>query len=222
MAGLVYWDVDTQNDFMLADGRLYVPDAESIIANLQRLTEHARAKGIRIVASADDHTAEDAEIADEPDFTVTFPPHCMRGTEGQKRIQETTPLNPLIVDPQPREPAELIEVVRAHPGEIVLHKQTVRVFDNPNTATVVDALDPDAVFVYGVALDICNRHAVEGLQAYRPDTAISVILDASKPIDAATADALLERWETQGVELISTDDAVQYGTGVEVEGATTT
>jgi nicotinamidase-related amidase len=31
MAGLIFWDVDTQNDFMHADGKLYVPKAEEII-----------------------------------------------------------------------------------------------------------------------------------------------------------------------------------------------
>jgi nicotinamidase-related amidase len=34
MARVIFWDVDTQYDFMRADGKLYVPDAEHIIPNL--------------------------------------------------------------------------------------------------------------------------------------------------------------------------------------------
>src|SRR2546422_5770792 len=55
MARVIFWDVDTQYDFMHADGKLYVPEAERIITNLQRLTNYAHGHGIRIVASADDH-----------------------------------------------------------------------------------------------------------------------------------------------------------------------
>src|SRR5256885_16981460 len=55
MARVIFWDVDTQYDFMKADGKLFVPDADHIIGNLKRLTDYAHAHGIRIVASADDH-----------------------------------------------------------------------------------------------------------------------------------------------------------------------
>src|SRR6266550_3936685 len=60
MARVIFWDVDTQYDFMHADGKLYVPEAERIITNLQRLTNYAHGHGIRIVASADDHVIEPA------------------------------------------------------------------------------------------------------------------------------------------------------------------
>ena len=69
------------------DGKLYVPDAVAITANLERLTRHARERGIPRVASVDDHTLEDSEISDTPDFRETFPPHCLHGTEGQKKIR---------------------------------------------------------------------------------------------------------------------------------------
>jgi len=42
-AGVLFWDVDTQVDFMRADGKLYVPEAESLVPNLKRLTDHAHA-----------------------------------------------------------------------------------------------------------------------------------------------------------------------------------
>ena len=41
MARVLFWDVDTQYDFMRADGKLYVPDAERLIPNLKRLTDYA-------------------------------------------------------------------------------------------------------------------------------------------------------------------------------------
>ncbi|MGE3527399.1 MAG: cysteine hydrolase family protein, partial [Gemmatimonadales bacterium] len=85
MPNLIFWDVDTQADFMKADGKLHVPGSEEIIPTLKRLTDYAHARGIRIIASADDHVPGHRELSDTPDFVETFPPHCMRGTPGQKK-----------------------------------------------------------------------------------------------------------------------------------------
>ncbi len=38
-----FWDVDTQADFLLPGGKLYVPGAETLLPNLERLTNEARA-----------------------------------------------------------------------------------------------------------------------------------------------------------------------------------
>src|SRR5207253_1155114 len=96
MARVIFWDVDTQYDFMHADGKLYVPEAERIITNLQRLTNYAHGHGIRIVASADDHVMGHPEIirarggADHhepaaPDELRARPRHPHRGERGRSR-----------------------------------------------------------------------------------------------------------------------------------------
>ena len=208
MAGLLFWDVDTQSDFMRADGKLYVPDAEQIIPNLTRLTKAAHQHGIRIVASADDHVPGHRELSDSPDFKETFPPHCMRGTAGQRKIPETALADPLVIEPDPRPAAELTERVRRHAGDILFHKQWFDVFTNPNAEPVVRALDPERIVVYGVALDVCNKYAIEGLLQRRPHTHLYAVTDAMKPIDAGQAERLLSEWQRRGVELISTTEAV--------------
>ena len=76
----ILWDVDTQVDFIDPDGKLAVPGAAAVVPAMARLVGWARASGIAHVASADDHELTDPEISDEPDFTSTFPPHCLRGT----------------------------------------------------------------------------------------------------------------------------------------------
>ena len=101
MTGTIFWDVDTQVDFMVPGGKLYVPDAAAITANLDRLTRHARERGIPRVASVDDHTLFDPEISDTPDFRETFPPHCLHGTDGQKKIPATAMASPVVVPNRP-------------------------------------------------------------------------------------------------------------------------
>ena len=63
MSGTVLWDVDTQVDFVLPDGKLYVPGAEQVVPAMRQLVEAARAAGVVHVASADDHELTDAEIS---------------------------------------------------------------------------------------------------------------------------------------------------------------
>jgi nicotinamidase/pyrazinamidase len=202
----VFWDVDTQHDFMRPDGSLHVPGAEAIVGALDRLTRHARAAGIPIVHTADDHELGDDEIAEAgADFRDTFPPHCLRGTPGAERIPETAP------------PAGTVEVawdgrgfdagaVAAAP-EVLVRKKRFDVFTNPAANRVIEALRPDTVVVYGVALDVCDRYAVEGLLA-RGDVDVVVVRDATAAIDAGRGSELLREWAARGVRVASTDEVV--------------
>jgi nicotinamidase/pyrazinamidase len=222
----LFFDIDTQIDFMRADGHLAVPGAEAIVGNLARLTELARAGGVPIVHTADDHDLGDGEISASPDWVSTFPPHCLHGTAGAERIPETREspgallvawdgsrvdrpgpdeLNPLgdigdmgfICDI--RDVVDIGDVV-----EIVVAKKRFDVFSNPATAEIVERLDPSTVVVYGVALDVCVKHAVDGLLALGRDTEIVVVTDAVAALDAQAGEALLARWAKHGVRRATT------------------
>jgi nicotinamidase/pyrazinamidase len=205
---LIFWDVDTQGDFMKADGRLYVPDSEAIIPVLARLTSHAHRHGIRIIASADDHLPGHPELSDQPDWLETFPPHCMHGTPGQAKIPETGLRHPLVIEPEPLDAARLAARVRSHDGDILFHKHWFDVFTNPNVLPVLDALAPAAVVLYGVALDVCDRYAIEGLLHHRPGLRLSLVTDAVRAIRPEAAGALLADWEQRGVRLTTSDQVL--------------
>ena len=147
MAGTVFWDVDTQVDFMLPEGKLYVPGAEETIPTLRRLLEAARAAGIVHVASADDHELTDPEISDEPDFRNTYPPHCLRGTTGAEKIAETKQADPLPLALLPYPPGLVPGLVEGR-REILLLKKNFDVFTNPNTEALLEALDPEQIVVF--------------------------------------------------------------------------
>lgn len=205
----LFWDVDTQVDFMLPDGRLYVPGSVEIIPALQRLTGHAHAQGIRILASADDHVPGHRELSDTPDFVTTFPEHCMRGTPGQRKIPETALRNPMVIDPAPRDLADLTEAVAAHDGDLLFLKHWFDVFTNPNLLPVLDTLAPSRIVLYGVALDVCDRYAIEGLLAHRPGIPVSLVTDATRAIDAARGRELLTGWAARGVTLTTVDEVLR-------------
>jgi len=205
---LIFWDVDTQHDFMDPDGRLYVPGAEALVPALAALTEFAHVHGIPIVASSDDHVPAHAEISDAPDWATTFPPHCLRGTAGQRKIAATALVTPLVLEPFPEDPASLAARVRAHRGDFLLLKHELDVFSNPNTRVVLQALAPEAIVLYGVATDFCDRRAIEGLLRERPAATLFFVADAARAIDRANGEALEREWSARGVRIVRTADIV--------------
>ncbi|HEY2806125.1 MAG TPA: cysteine hydrolase family protein [Gemmatimonadales bacterium] len=208
---MIFWDVDTQVDFMHADGKLYVPGAETIIPNLKRLTDYAHDHGIRIVASADDHVSGHRELSDQPDFRATFPLHCMRGTPGQEKIGETALRDAMVIEPEAQDAARLSKQLAAHPGDVLLHKHWFDVFTNQNTDTMIGALKPRTVVLYGVATDVCNKYALEGLMARHPELRLFAVQDAMKAIDPGAQDHLLKQWGEQGVRVVNTDEITEDG-----------
>jgi nicotinamidase/pyrazinamidase len=207
MQPAIFWDVDTQVDFMRPDGKLYVPGADQLTAALLALSRHARTRRIVRVATVCDHVLEDDEISDTPDFLSTFPPHCLRGTPGQAKIPETALVSPVVVRNQPEDPALLASRLVRQAGEVLIEKNHFDVFTNPNTAGVLDALAPAAVVVYGVAQDVCDAYAVAGFLR-RGGMRVVFVEDAARPIDAARGAALLAEWKARGVDVMRTEEVL--------------
>ena len=205
MAGRILWDVDTQVDFMLPDGKLYVPGAEETAPAMRRLVEAAREAGVVHVASADDHELTDPEISDEPDWRNTYPPHCLRGTRGAEKIRETEQSDPLPLSLVPYPPGLLPGLLEGR-REILLLKKNFNVFTNPNTDALLDALDPDEIVVFGVATDVCDDAAIRGFLAR--GRRVVFVEDAARGLDAERTAAALDAWREAGVAFASTDEAI--------------
>ena len=201
---ILFWDVDTQFDFMHPEGSLYVPGAERLLENLGRLSQAADRHRIPLVASADNHSSDDAEISDQPDFSLTFPPHCMSGSSGAERVEETRQEWTLVLGAERLERPEIESLLGESQPRVLIQKNELDVFSNPNTNTVLEVLAPERVIVYGVATDFCNRCAVEGL--LDREIKVTVVTDAIEAIDRQQAEALLADWHERGVLLRTTDE----------------
>lgn len=211
MTKLIFWDVDTLYDFMKSDGKLYVPGSEDIIPAVKALTDFAHANRIPIVASADKHELSDVEISDTPDWKATFPPHCMRGTPGQLKIEETQLQNPLVIEPELQDPATLAQQVLTHRGDFLLNKRAVDVFTNPNVPALLRALEPQAIVLYGVATDFCNRYALEGLLRALPQVELYLVSDAVRAIVPEEGERLIAGWKQRGVRMVTARQIVEQG-----------
>jgi nicotinamidase/pyrazinamidase len=201
----ILWDVDTQVDFMLPDGKLYVPSAEETAPAMRRLVEAARAGGVVHVASADDHELTDPEISDEPDFTNTYPPHCLRGTRGAQKIPETEQVDPLPLSHIPFPPGLMAGLVEGR-REILILKKNFNVFSNPNTHALVNVLDPSEIIVFGVATDVCDDAAIRGF--LERGRRVRFVEDAARGLDEERVQACTAAWREAGVTFTTTDDVV--------------
>ena len=116
---LVFWDVDTQIDFVEPDGNLYVKKGETLKPVWKQLNKYAKDNGIRIMGSIDAHTKVDPEMKENGG---PFPYHCMLGTLGQLHISETRPEYPVFVQNRKYD-EKVIPKFIAHKGEIYFEKQ---------------------------------------------------------------------------------------------------
>jgi nicotinamidase/pyrazinamidase len=198
---IIFWDVDTQRDFMLPGGKLYVPGAERLIPNLNRLTEQARKDRVFLVSDACVHTPDDPEFQ-------RFPPHCVRGTPGAEIIPETVTERFLIL-PNRRQatvPADLTPY-----QQVILEKQTLDVFDNPLTEAVIERLKkftgPDAEFmVFGVVTEYCVRCVAKGLLAR--GRRVALVQDAIETLKAEDGQSAIAEMKSLGARMITTREAI--------------
>jgi len=209
MEKTIFWNVDTQKDFMEKDGALYVQGAEQIKHNLKKITDYARDKNIKVVNTGDYHTSVSKEISKHPDFKTTFPDHCMAGTEGTEFIEETSPTkikedNYVIINWTDDDfPVEKVRGFR----NIILHKDNFNVFEgNPWALNILATLWPETVVVYGVATNVCVDHAINGL--LEEDCKVIVVKDAIKELPGCDVEAILKGWQDKGVTLISTNKLI--------------
>jgi nicotinamidase/pyrazinamidase len=193
----ILWDVDTQADFMLPKGKLYVPGAEQAAPAMGRLVAAAREAGLVHVASADDHELTDVEISTEPDFETTYPPHCLRGTRGARRVPETEQVDPVPLG------LELVPEEYLRGREFLLLKKHFDVFTNPHAEVLLERLDPDEVIVFGVATDVCDNAAILGM--LERGRTVRFVEDAARGLDESRTAACLADWRERGVTFSTVD-----------------
>jgi nicotinamidase/pyrazinamidase len=197
----IFWDVDTQADFMLPGGKLYVPGAEKLIPNLNRLTNAARDDRVLIISDACVHAPNDPEFQ-------RFPPHCVIGTPGAEIIPETRADRVLFI---PNRTGAIVPQNLFIYQQVILEKQTLDVFDNPATQIVLERAarftDRDAeIFVFGVVTEYCVRLAAKGL--LDRGRRVALVRDAIETLNTEEGAKTIEELKSLGARLATTDEAL--------------
>jgi nicotinamidase/pyrazinamidase len=199
MKNLFFVDVDTQRDFMLSGGALYVPGAERMIPKLRRLFDFARKNEIPILSSVDAHSPDDPEFRQ-------FPAHCVQGTEGQRKLDETLLPRPLIFQSKPVD-RNLLDAVRKH-QQIIVEKQSLNLFSNPVSERLLRVLPPHAI-VFGVTTEYCVKLACLGIR--RMGIPVALVTDVTRALAPKTEKEALEEMRVAGVEFIALETLMGAG-----------
>src|SRR5580692_12002282 len=194
---VVLWEVDTQADFMLPGGKLYVPGAERLLPNIKKLTEAARQGRVFLISHGCFHARDDPEFQ-------RFPPHCIKGTEGSAFVPQALTDKILTVpnDPTAALPRDLTQY-----QQILLEKQTLDIFESRHAAELVKRLGDDVEFVvFGVVTEYCVRFAAKGLleRGHR----VSVVKDAIETLKAEDGERAVAELQARGAKFITTDQAL--------------
>jgi len=199
----LFWNVDTQFDFVSPNGKLYVAGAELLKPNWKKLTELAKTRLITVVSTADWHYPDSAELSNKPDYVTTFPMHCMANTSGAEYIEETNPENPLIFDWNKEYQISRETINPDKYRNYVIRKDAFDVFKgNRYTEQILNLLAPKTVIVYGVSTNVCVNDAVIGL-AKRVNKVI-VVENAIKELPNIPLP--FENWKKSGVEMKLLDE----------------
>ncbi len=150
-----------------------------------------------LISSADQHAPDDPEFK-------RFPPHCVGGTPGGDLLPEASVQKVLRV---PNEkvfsfPKDLF----SYP-QVLLEKQALDVFTNPNTAKLLQKLPRDAeFFLFGVVTEYCVLCAAEGLLDRRHR--VTIVSDCIETLKKEDGDRTIAQLASRGARLASTTQAI--------------
>lgn len=193
---MIFFDVDTQRDFMEPGGALYVPGAETINLNLERLLGAAGKHGITTISSRCAHQPGDVEFE-------MFPPHCLEGTPGAERVFADLPELPRTEIPVDEMAVPWDEIA---PGKHYVVKK--KVFDMFSSDWLA-GLRERRIFrrkncvVFGVATDYCVRACVLGL--VEAGARVQVVEDAIRGVATETTEQAFAELRAAGVTFTTTD-----------------
>jgi len=183
----VFFDIDTQIDFLYPAGALYVPGAERIIPAIAELNRRAPL----VISTMCSHAEDD------PEFKI-YPHHCVAGTVGQQKPAATL-----------REKRATIPASADGVQQLILEKQELNCFSNPNLEPLLEELKADRYVVYGVVTEICVRFAAFGL--LKTGKRVELVTDAVKALDEQAAAKMFSEFTAAGGRLITSSELSMPG-----------
>jgi nicotinamidase/pyrazinamidase len=181
-----FFDIDTQIDFLLPAGALYVSGAERLMPALDRLNHYAAANGFPVVSSMCAHVENDPEFHD-------WPAHCVTGTVGQLKpastLLEKRALVGLAEGDYKIEGAE----------QILFEKNQLDITTSPNFKPLISRIRADRYVVYGVVTEYCVRFAAMALiETGRP---VALVTDAIETLSRPDSERTIREFTGRGGKL---------------------
>jgi nicotinamidase/pyrazinamidase len=189
----VFFDIDTQLDFIAPGGALYGAGAERLIPVVAALNRYAGEHAIPLISTTDAHPENAAE------FRV-WPPHCVAGTFGQQKPAATLLQKRAVLQYGDN------ATVDYSTSQIIVEKNDLDMFTNPHLLPLLSKLDVTECIVYGIFVDYCVKCAIMGL--LRSGRHVSLVTDASASISPEAGDLVIREFLASGGHLIASAEAM--------------
>lgn len=182
-------DVDTQQDFFLAEGRMCVRNHRRVLANIRRVMAWARREHTRVISTALIHHPNDHHE-----------PYCLIGTEGVRKLRYTLRHRHLVFDADdntdlPRDNVNGYE-------QIVLYKRTTDPFEEPRAERILTEAKANELVVIGGPTETAVLKTVLGLLVRQKN--VIVVYDAIGSLDKGAAEVALRKMQAKGARLMDT------------------
>lgn len=185
-------DINTQRDFLLADGSACIRNHRRVLAHIRRMMAWARVQRIPVISTCEIHPEDSSHNGD--------PRLCIDGTPGQQKISYTLMENRIAfpADGNTDLPRDMLRRYQ----QVVLHKRCADPFDEPR----IDRLFSELCAAEFVLIGACAEEAVKAtaLGLLQRDKRVAVIVDAVGYHDNREAKMAFRKMEAKGARLIET------------------
>jgi nicotinamidase/pyrazinamidase len=183
-------DVNTQRDFLLADGKACIRNHRRVLAHIRRVMAWARRKNIPIISTCDVYPNNNGDES-----------HCcVDGTDGQKKIHYTL-LENRVTFPADGSTDLPRDMLRQY-NQVIFHKRCVDPFDEPR----IDRLLSEVRVGEFVLIGACAEDAIKAtaLGLLQRGKNVAVVVDAVGSHNKKDAQMALRKMQAKGARLIET------------------
>jgi len=185
-------DINTQRDFLLADGSACIRNHRRVLAHIRRMMAWARRRDLSIISTCEIYPDEEAHNGD--------PRYCIDGTPGQRKISYTLMENRIVfpADGNTDLPRDMLRRYR----QVVLHKRCLDPFDEPRIDRLLSEICAAEFVLIGACAETAVKAAALGL--LQRNKRVAVIVDAVGYHDNREAKMAFRKMEAKGARLIET------------------
>jgi len=181
-------DVNTQQDFFLAEGKVCIRNHKRVLSHIRRMMAWARTKNLPLISVCE-----------------VYPNHnggsyCIDGTEGQKKISYTLTSRRISfpADGHTDLPADILRNYR----QVILHKRCVDPFEEPRIERLLtDAKASEFILIGATAEGAVEATALGLLQQGKR---VTVITDSVGTLNSKEGDLALRKMKAKGAKLVET------------------
>jgi nicotinamidase-related amidase len=173
-------DIDTQRDFLLAEGKACIRNHRRVLAHIRRVMAWARLHHVPIVSTAEVYPSNNGDDAFR---------HCIDGTDGQKKVRYTL-LGDRVTFPADGNTDLPKDMLRRH-RQVILHKRCVDPFDEPRIDRLLSELRASEFILVGTSLEGAVKMTALGLLQRGKN--VTVVIDAVGTHDKKEASLTLRK-----------------------------